>query len=103
MCKEKVVPETIKIRVIHLHRGNSSNRKRHGHAYVTIAQAIDKETGTIIKTRKAFCSKKDNPSRKIGRQVAVGRVLKDIDQDVEMMEVVKAFGLREDLESFMEV
>ena len=68
------VPSTQYLRVHHLHKGNSSNNQRHGHEFVTVAE-LESKNGIVIRA-KSQCSKKDAPSRKLGRDIAVGRVLK---------------------------
>lgn len=45
--------------------------------YATRARAID-DTGGIVAEDWAFCSEKDNPSRKKGRAIAEGRILKTL-------------------------
>lgn len=74
---EDNIPEKFKLRVHHLHCGNSTHSDRLGHEYVTIAQLFDRETGELITEGKSFCSKRDVPNKKVGRMVAVGRALKE--------------------------
>ncbi len=75
---EANIPEHLRVHVVHLHEGNVSRNqlKRLGHTnakYVTIARLLDDDT--VIAEGLSACSQKDNPSRKIGRMVAVGRAL----------------------------
>ena len=80
---ESHVPENIRLRVVHLHAGNTSRSKRKGHDMVTIAQLIS-PTGVIINEARAYCSRKEHsPSRRVGREVAVGRVVKQYYEDLE--------------------
>lgn len=78
-----------KLRVFHLHGGNDkygSKRRmltaeelNHGpvdRAYATVAQLVDPATRTVIMQETAICSPKDQPSRKRGYQIAVGRLMK---------------------------
>lgn len=74
---EKEVPKNMRVIVKHLHEGNSTKDERKGHKYVTIARLFDKETGEFISESFAYCSKRDVPSRKVGRMVAIGRALKE--------------------------
>jgi hypothetical protein len=76
MCdiKKVVLPEGYHLRIKHLHPGNSSRSQRHGHKYMTIAKIYDGPT--LVAKAKAQCSKQDHPSRALGREIAVGRVLK---------------------------
>jgi hypothetical protein len=85
MCKyvEDRLPSNIRVRVVHLHPGNTSvnQLKKHGKTntkYVTIARLYDdnSEWDYPIATGVAACSSKDNPSRQVGRQVAVGRAMR---------------------------
>lgn len=80
MCKytEKDIPENIRVVVRHFHSGNSSKNKRHGKQMRTIADLLDLKTGLILARGKAECHKGESPSRKIGRQVAIGRALKQL-------------------------
>ena len=74
---ETNLPNTLKAHVTHLHSGNSSKRQRHGKAYRTIAKLIDIKTQNIVSVGEALCNEHDVPSRKLGRQIAVGRAFKD--------------------------
>ena len=65
------------IQVIHLHPENSSRRQRRGSKYFTIAIAYDDAKNEIA---RAFsqCSAEDIPDKKMGYELAVGRVVKKI-------------------------
>lgn len=73
---EDSLPQSLYIKVVHLHKGNCSNNKRSGHEMVTVAEVKSKHTGETLASGKAYCSKKDSPRRSIGRTVAVGRAIK---------------------------
>lgn len=82
---EAVIPEWIRTQIIHLHPGNTSGNqlKKHGKTnakYVTICKLFDRNTlpDRPIATGVAACSSKDNPSRALGRQIAIGRALKEL-------------------------
>lgn len=79
MCRyiERSVPKNVRVQVHHFHQGNSSRSQRHGYKYVTECTLRDSE-GTIIAAAKASCSPHDNPRRDVGRQVAIGRALKQL-------------------------
>lgn len=72
---EANVPKNFDVHVTHLHSGNSTRRQRKGHEYMTIAKLVD-PMGRIVSMGVAQCSRKDSPSRKVGRSVAIGRALK---------------------------
>lgn len=67
----------IKIKCKHLHQHNSTDEERHNSVYVTVAWAID-EDGRRLGVAKARCRKGDNPSRKTGKSLAVGRLLSQL-------------------------
>jgi hypothetical protein len=78
MCEKAIetnLPETVKVNVLHLHAGNSSARQRKGHSYRTIARLYDKRTDRLVGSGESYCSKRESPSRKTGRAVAVGRAM----------------------------
>lgn len=69
--------------VTHLHIGNTSNGKRHGKPYVTIAEVARKVPTTdgpvaweVLGQGVARCSKLDSPRRSVGRAIAVGRAMR---------------------------
>jgi hypothetical protein len=82
----------IKICVNHLHNGNDpdgSRRRlvldrvfnyeaRKGRPYVTVAMAIDEDTKEELAWDAAICSMKDQPSRRLGYHIAVGRIRKSL-------------------------
>ena len=80
MCETKYteqnIPENLRLQVVHLHAGNSSRKARHGYPYVTLAKLISRDTERVVSSAKAICSRIENPSRKIGRAIAIGRALK---------------------------
>lgn len=79
MCKKYVesnIPEHYKVSVTHLHAGNSSRKQRKGHTYNTIARLIDKDTDRIVGFGESYCSRRETPSRKVGRSVAIGRAMR---------------------------
>lgn len=88
MCKytEAALPSHLRAQVVHLHTGNASKNqlKRIGKTnakYVTIARLWDYDVNTdeevCVAEGIAACSPKDNPSRQVGRAVAIGRALKE--------------------------
>jgi len=70
------LPHGFRLRVSHLHAGNSSKRQRHGKDFRTIAEIVN-ESDEVFAGATAECSEKDSPRRQVGRQVAVGRALKN--------------------------
>jgi hypothetical protein len=78
---ESNIPSHLHLHVLYLHEGRCSNNqlKRIGGTktrYVTIARLKD-EQGNVVGEGKAACSTKDNPNRRTGRAVAVGRALQE--------------------------
>lgn len=71
-----MLPKGWYLKVNHFHQGNSSNKKRHGKPYMTVA-IIKDSTETVIGAGKACCSKYDLPVRRVGRAIAVGRAIRD--------------------------
>ena len=69
----------MKVKRVHLHEGNSTRRERHGHKFVTITKIFDDE-GNLLAEGKAYCSRRDNPSRKLGREIADGRAWKKLEE-----------------------
>ena len=79
---ETAVPGNLKLQVLYLHEGRCSGNQlkkvgRTNTKYVTLARLYDKnvEPPQLVAEGLAACSAKDNPNRKIGRAVAVGRAL----------------------------
>ncbi len=77
---ESNVPEYLRVVVVYLHQGNTSNAalKRVGRTkarYVTIARLFD--GNNTVGRGVAACSQRDRPSRQVGRAVAIGRALAD--------------------------
>lgn len=76
---ESNIPSYLRAHVVYLHEGRLSRNqlKKIGQTntkYVTICKLRDSE-GNVVSEGKAVCSAQDNPSRKVGRAVAVGRAL----------------------------
>lgn len=77
---EDAIPANLRLVVHHLHEGKCSRNQlkklgRTNTKYVTIAKLKDKDTNFTVAKGMAACSSKDNPQRKLGRHVAVGRAL----------------------------
>ena len=64
------------LQVHHFHSGNLSKRQRRGKVFHTVARIIDRTTESVVGFGYSWCGHKDAPSRKIGREVAVGRAMK---------------------------
>ena len=79
------LPAGYKIKRIHLHPGNTSKSKRHGHKYVTISTILD-ECDNVVGKGTARCSRGDAPSRRLGREIADGRAYK------QYLTVIKFFS-----------
>ena len=76
MCRysERSIPEGFRIRVQYVTRLRKNSRA--ANKWLTIARLLDKTTNQCVSRAIAVCSEKDNPNRKIGRAIAVGRALK---------------------------
>lgn len=76
MCNRSVcheVPEGMRVVVTHKHPGNSSLEERKGAKYLTSAKLMRGKV--VLSTGTSRCGKKDVPSRKRGREIALGRCL----------------------------
>lgn len=71
---EKNVPQSLQVRVQH-------SRKHPRYRWVTHCELIDRYSGRVTARATAHCAPQDNPSRKIGRAIAVGRALKSYFED----------------------
>jgi len=77
MCRysETKIPEGLHLQVLHsssLGRQTAPSTKK----WETIAHLVDTKN-YVVATGKSQCSDLDNPNRKVGRAIAVGRALKD--------------------------
>lgn len=68
------IPDDLFIHIQHLHTGNSTDEQRSGHDYITVAHIVD--TNDKVTSAKSICSPRDVPSRKRGRDIAIGRAWK---------------------------
>lgn len=66
--------EFIVARLVHLTPATASGRARDKKKWKTVAEVVDTYNGTRA-TGIAWCSKRDNPSRKVGREIAIGRAV----------------------------
>ena len=62
------------VRLVHLTPTTASGRARDKKKWKTVAVVEDTYNG-VRATGMAWCSKRDNPSRKIGRDIAIGRAV----------------------------
>lgn len=79
------LPPNLRVIVRHYHPNNSRGDDRlymdmrTGNLvvsdYLTTAKIVDRETGEVLFVSSAICGANDQPSRKRGYQVAVGRVI----------------------------
>lgn len=81
---ESNLPDNIRAHVVYLHEGNKSKNQlkkiaRADSRYVTLAKLIDTDTDQVVGTGMAACSRHDNPSRRVGRAIAIGRAFVDYD------------------------
>ncbi len=74
---ESNIPEGIRAEVRYI-KGALSGQS----PWVTHCYLIENATGKIMGSGEAVCSTKDQPVRKIGRAMAIGRALKEYDQSV---------------------
>lgn len=84
---ENNIPDDLKVHIRHLHKGNSTDEERTRtydysdsevifmvHPYITQARLLKKDE--VVSRAEAACGQFDSPNRKIGRQIAIGRALK---------------------------
>ncbi len=64
--KETNIPKGIRLQV----------RYHRGPLWFTFCRLYDEGSGALLSHGQARCSKQDNPNKKIGRAIAVGRALK---------------------------
>jgi hypothetical protein len=62
--------------VVHHYRGQHVLDKRH--SWETEALVVHRDSGAIVFDSWSYCSKNDNPNRKIGRAIAVGKLAKKL-------------------------
>lgn len=77
---EKNLPDTAKVSVYHQHTDN-------GRLDSTVAVVFDRETGDTLGVGRALVNhrKEKSPSRKMGRQIAVGRAMRSAFGGVKML------------------
>ena len=73
---ESNIPEGIQVRVRYTTRLRSPDNSRHLPKWHTQCQLVDVETGEVLAYASSNCNEEDQPVRKIGRAVAVGRAFK---------------------------
>lgn len=49
--------------------------------YATRARAIEESSGVVIGEAWAFCCERDNPDRKRGKDIATGRLFKQLQKE----------------------
>lgn len=85
------MPENTKIRFEHFHDGNDVwtddgrgklVRVRGTALYATCAALVDLTTGNVIEEAWAYCTPRDVPSRKKGREISLGRLKKKLSKHV---------------------
>lgn len=75
---EANIPQHLSLRVHHCKEPVCDEFHYNG---VTIARLYDKRTRKQVSEGVAYCNlDKDAPSRKIGRAIAIGRALKEVDK-----------------------
>lgn len=62
------------VRLVHLTPISASRKARDGKVWKTVATVKDMYNG-VEATGIAWCGRKDNPSRKTGRNIAIGRAV----------------------------
>lgn len=77
---EKNVPESLRVEVHH-NRLPTHPKAR----YETVCILRDRRTGEMLARATSRCSLKDQPSRKVGRAIAVGRALKQYEMAMELL------------------
>ncbi|KKM68191.1 hypothetical protein LCGC14_1463310 [marine sediment metagenome] len=77
---EANIPEGIRAEVRYI-KGALSGQS----PWVTSCHLVENVTGKVMASGTAVCSAKDQPVRKIGRAMAIGRALKKYDQSVPVL------------------
>lgn len=72
-----------KLRVTHLHPGNSSKKQRRKSKYVTLCKVLTKH-GNLVTTVRSQCNHDDTPSRKKGFTIATDRAKVLVDYLVQL-------------------
>lgn len=62
------------IRLVHLTPTTASGKARDKKRWKTVATVRDTYNG-VEATGIAWCSKRDNPSRRVGREISIGRAI----------------------------
>lgn len=70
------IPEGIKVHVRYTTRFRSPDNSQHLPKWYTECRLICEETGKTVSFASSNCNEEDQPVRKIGRAVAVGRAFK---------------------------
>jgi hypothetical protein len=73
---ESNIPKGIRVRVRYTSRYRSPDNSRHLPKWYTECRLID-EDGKVVSFASSNCNEDDQPVRKIGRAVAVGRAFKE--------------------------
>lgn len=80
----KTETASFRIQYVHLHPGNSSRKQRKGSKYMTLCKLWTKQDEpSVVATGVARCNTQDAPSRRVGREVSLGRALKAITLGLE--------------------
>ena len=91
---EKNIPDGLFVKVRHYNERNSDSLNKLGIKWYTEAylceRGEDKHSYTALSCGLSSCSLKDNPSRKIGRAIAVGRALKNYYEKLEVEKICNA-------------
>jgi hypothetical protein len=70
----------LKLTFAHYHDGNDPDHRARGTdpgtnaKWATRARLVDVDTGTVLAETWAFCNPRDNPNRKRGRIICIGRL-----------------------------
>lgn len=82
--KEQNIPGHLRVHVTYITqmRTDDPELRQMLPRWYTRAQLLDRETGRVVATGTAKCGPRDNPNRKVGRAIAVGRALKNYWQTV---------------------
>jgi len=102
---EAQLPESVRLHVVHLRPTGKHpipKRQMKGKKWITIAKIIDKETNVVLSEGKAYCSKRDVPSRRLGRRIAVGRAMTNLTENMDALELMKDLGLVEEFKGLFD-
>lgn len=75
---ESNIPSQVKVVVKYTTRLRNPENSKHLPKWYTLCELVDRETGERLAYAHSNCNEDDQPVRKIGRAIAVGRAYKSL-------------------------